>query len=255
MTDALTEPQGPLVVVSDSAGEVLQDEAETQIEHLELADSIRAALVRAEAAGRERKEFLPIDALERIATKSSVRGEFARLDSIAPHKVDLYTDQVCDKITTPQGSSSNKKTTRRKIFAILVLMQKLETISDFIDEGLYDNDLPFILAEGPEKWLRELKTNRKRNGNQQPVKLFKGWKIHEIESFDRYQWQLLGPYFVLNTKKHPKVRHYALDSHTILPFIEDEEVKPGGFGDVSRVKIHPAHHNGCDDSVCNNQVI
>jgi hypothetical protein len=86
----------------------------------------------------------------------------------------------------------NKKTTRRRIFAILALKQKVGQILDFIRECLYDNDPPFILALASQKGLRRLE-RKVEGGALISIGLFTKWQIFEIEYFDIFQWQLMAP--------------------------------------------------------------
>ncbi|KAN0102709.1 kinase-like protein [Hyaloscypha variabilis] len=197
------------------------------------------------SAEKERKEFLPLDALNNIVTSNRVRRELEKLDIIPSTKLKQLTDKIW-KVSSP---SSSTKTTRRKILAILALIKKVEKIVDFIEEDLYDSDLPFILSHGTIPGSRQL--NRKgKDRKPEAIQLFNKWEVHELESFEHNQWHLLAPYFHLSTKEDPKVLHYNLDIRIILPFTEDNEVKHegGGFGDVWKVTMHPAHHNYCHDS-------
>ena len=237
---------------------VEREDSEDQLKELEnLGESIRAALIRVPQAG-ERKKFLPNDALDRIITRKKVRQELSR-HMVPPKELDTLTDKVWE-ITTPLPSKSlGKETTRRKIFAILGLMDKVKDIIDFIQDGLHDNDLPFELLDGPRPLLRLY--GKGKDGNTDRIPLFDKWRAHELESFNNYQWELIAPYFQLITETNRKVLHYNLQNRVILPFIEDVEGAgraggraEGGFGDVWRVKIHPAHHNCCEDTVSSKSV-
>lgn len=227
-----------------AAGSLISQSAEED----KMEASIRATLIP--SAIREGKEFVPNDDLERIVTKHRVRQELANvLQGIPIDELDHLTEQIWEVKPAVVSESPSKMTTRRRIFAILALMQKVDQIKDFIREDLYDSDMPFVLSEGPRKGVRHMYW-KDEGGNLHSVQAFAQWQPFEIDSFDNYQWELLAPYFHLCTKSDPKILHYNLENRTILPFIEDEEVKhAGGYGDVWRVKIHPAHHNHCPDSV------
>jgi hypothetical protein len=185
--------------------------------------------------------FLPLDELDRIVTRDRVRRELQRLNLIRPDQLDWYADQIWET----KSISSSTRTTRRRIFAILALLDKVEAISDFIQHDLYDIDLPLTLDKGP---LRGLSYKRKK-GSLRPITFCQTWRPCDRDCFHMYQWQLLAPYFELSTKDKPQVSEYQLDKNIILPFIETEEKtassRRGGFGDVWRVKIHQAHHNSC----------
>ncbi|KAH6663157.1 kinase-like domain-containing protein [Halenospora varia] len=210
-----------------------------------LGESIRAAIQVSQT--REKRKFLPNDALDRIVTKERVRNELRNHNLGPPAQLDTLADAIWE-VTEPRG----KETTRRKIFAILGLIEQCEDIVDFIEGGLYDSDLPFILSDKGHEGRPQL-CRKGKNGKHEPIKFRNKWKIPVHESFENNQWQLLAPYFQLLTESDRKVRHYPLANQITLPFIEDDEVKPGaghegGFGDVWRVKIHSAHHNCCKDS-------
>ncbi|CAG8978538.1 hypothetical protein HYALB_00012269 [Hymenoscyphus albidus] len=197
--------------------------------HHNLGTSIRAALEKSQA-GKE-NEFLPNDKLNEIVARDCVHYQLSH------HNLEL----------------NSKETTRKKIFAILGLMDKFEAILDFINEELFDTDLPFTLTVGALPGTRRL-TRKQHNQKQSsgevkliPIPFFENWKTHELESFDRYQWCLTAPYF--HTAQNPT------KIHCITVWNMDEEVSgrpernQGGFSDVWRVKIHPAHHNLCHDAV------
>ncbi|KAK4206461.1 kinase-like domain-containing protein [Rhypophila decipiens] len=215
---------------------------------------IRAALKV--SASRDKGEYLPNDAFNRIVTRDRVRQELARLvpERIAADKLDWYTDQVWHT-TPPVNSKSHdpRPTTRRKIFAILALIQMVPGIVRFIDdsdENVHDNDLPFLLSDGPDPGTRQLQ-RRGRDGNLSPITIVSSWPPFMHEVFNDYQWKLLPPYFVLSTTTRPEVPHYSFEYGTVLPLIEDEKIasgNTGGFGDVWKVKIHPAHHNRCHNA-------
>jgi hypothetical protein len=198
------------------------------------------------SAEKEKKDFLPLDALKNILTANRVRRELKKLGVIPPEKLDQFTEDIWNVASPSPGT----KTTRRKILAILALIKKVEKIVDFIQENLYDSDLPFALSNGTRPGLRQL-DRRGKDGKLEAIKLFDTWEVHELELFEYNQWHLLAPYFHLSTRDDPKVRHYILDKRIILPFTEDNEVKHegGGYSDVWKVVIHPAHHNYCNDSV------
>ncbi|KAM7190914.1 Protein kinase-like domain containing protein, partial [Rhypophila sp. PSN 637] len=218
----------------------------------DLETAIRAAFIV--SASRDKGQYLPIDAFKRIVTRDRVRQELARLvpERIAADKLDWYTDQVWH--TTPPAnlkSHEPRPTTRRKIFAILALLQKVPDIVRFIDdsdENMHDNDLPFLLSDGPDPGTRQLQ-RKGRDGKLSPITIMSSWPYFMLEIFNDYQWRLLPPYFVLSTKAKPEVAHYSFEDGIVLPLIEDEGIASGirgGFGDVWKVKIHPAHHNTSD---------
>lgn len=205
----------------------------------DLGDELREAIC--ETASKQRSEFLPIDALDRIVTEGRVREEIVKFSEISHDELDRHVQDVLGPSTIPGHTTS-----RKKIFAILALIDKLEAIRDFVAEGIYDVHLPFK----KERTLGRLDLSRKSGTDgsiRTLIRAFHGWKGSEVTNFERTQWTVHIPIFFLNTKQDPKVRHYPLQESAVLPFIEDDEVKQGGkmggFADVWRVKFHPSHHN------------
>jgi hypothetical protein len=246
-----------------SQGAVLENEVLEEDEPLgeddkvDIQQALRAAQVK---TGKENKHFLPRDALDRILTPGCVSRDLAKLKDPHHHhkplipreRLSWYTAQVCTKFQAPSQSTS---ASRIKIFAILALIEKIGSIVDFIHGGISDTDLPFILTDDHESGsLRLYRKDTSGNGRipivafEEPVR----WPAYLLQVFDEWQWKVLVPYFHFSTAEKPRVREYHLEKNTILPFIEEDssERKRGGFGDVWRVKIHPAHHNLSGNSVC-----
>ncbi|KAK3313292.1 kinase-like domain-containing protein, partial [Apodospora peruviana] len=145
-------------------------------------------------------------------------------------------------------------THRRKLFALLALSEQVRSVKEFVDCGIHDSDLPFIMEEsksatGPFYLLYKWHDLRKSDGadSRKPISCFFSWQDSKLENFERNQWQLLAPYFELVGRGYSKVEHYNFADKIILPFIEDssDSSTEGGFSNVWRVKIHRAHHNQC----------
>ncbi|KAH4943254.1 hypothetical protein HBI24_120690 [Parastagonospora nodorum] len=204
-----------------------------------LQKSIRDCTVS--AAGSTKSLFLPLSELENLVTDHNVRQELKRsgltegldkisLDVLRPQKLQADTD-----ITT----------TRRKIFAILCLMNRAKDIRAFIEEEVFDADLPFEF-ESKQPVLRSLKQGKPGV----PITLFtlsNGWDDGSLDQFEDYQKRFMAPYFRLMTRK---LRPYILHHCTVLPFLQIE-AKNETYNDevetlhsiVSRVEIHSAHHD------------
>ena len=100
-------------------------------------------------------------------------------------------------------------------------------IQHFADEQITDSNLPFNPA------LDFLKGEIRGTLS----KVFAGWPRHDIIEFYYIQWSFSAPMF---DKLH---KHYEMDEHVIMPFVESEEdnARQGGYSEVWRVRIHPAH--------------
>lgn len=119
----------------------------------------------------------------------------------------------------------------RKIFAILALVERVRDITAFVKEGLSDDDLPFYTTQKHKTSIKTVCL---------PKELLEGWPIYLLEVFEAYQWMVLAPVFDLRSGR---INHYVLEDTICLPFLKDKDDhgESGGFSDVWRVKIHPAH--------------
>ncbi|KAG6366218.1 hypothetical protein INS49_000394 [Diaporthe citri] len=174
-------------------------------------------LYRAQCINASGKDFLPAGALKEVITPEVVRS--ALQGSQADVQLCEYAEKIC-------GSY-------RKIFAILVLVDMVHRIPDFMRCDLDDTCLPM-----PDTGMR--------NGEALPTPLLEDeawmtvtrtWRRRDIDQFKTYQWRVLAPAF---TAQDPE---YRLCPSHVLPFVESHEQAEGAFGTVYRVRIHPDHHD------------
>lgn len=202
-----------------------------------LGVAIRSAMSNAHHAQDRNAEFLPMDKLDMIITPVNILEELRWL------RIGEREDQesITLEIWGTFKKEGKKPTTRRKLFAILVMLEKLQTILDFISEGLYDSDLPFTLHKDSTISRQDART----------IEAFQrsDWRINQKDQFTTYQWKVHVPYFDLSYEAQPKVPHYLLEDQTLLPLVghhSSSEQPPwnrGGFSVVRKVKFHPAHYN------------
>ncbi|KAF5687282.1 meiosis-specific serine threonine kinase mek1 [Fusarium circinatum] len=199
-------------------------------------------------------KYLPIDQLNSIINYDSILNELREFDLFKEPDLSRIVMEVQGDIDFkrnakldpgPTGSTTicAASPTRKKIFAILVLMGKAPTISDICDEGLSDDDLPFHLDPNGLKLVRRAGTS------SQPIQAFINWKEHESDMFDSYQWYMLAPYFVLAHDDDPRVTHYTVRYMVPLPFSVTESVQNSaispvcGYLGMQKITIHHAHHS------------
>lgn len=225
--------------------DILDSNATTLRERPTLESRIRGVL---EVSSRDRnKRFLPLDQINLIVTHEAVQEEL-QLHSGDRSQCTRLAHQICNPTNISQLDPSYT-TTRQRIFATLVRINKAAWISQFVDENLYDCHLPFFFPSARS----EVSCAYRQDGLDQSVciHLFSNWGEFDKESFERYQWEFQAVFFELNLDEQQKrPSHHEFQDNAILPFIEDHEregldVMPisGGFSDVWRIKIHPAHHN------------
>ena len=117
-----------------------------------------------------------------------------------------------------------------------------EKIVHFIQEGIWDDHLPFLENSntGKLEYCDVYNTKRMLSVGSFEISVWKHW---QIELFDKYQWYFLSPVFEFDKAE---MVHYSLDTRIKVPFIENERGEQttiyGGFGEVRKVKIHHAHH-------------
>lgn len=200
------------------------------------------------SSGRLGKKFLPFDKMDQIFTYQAILEE---LQTHYPNRTEeglqCLAHQIYDEVELPDSNL----TTRRKIFGTLVRINKTATIAHFIDEGLYDSDLPFYFPNSNEQ--HEPVIRRTKQGQEVPVNCFTVplWRTIERELFEQYQWEFQAPFFQVtpNNGQSRRPLHYSLGYHTILPYVEDFEGESkgdmisAGYSEVWRVRIHPAHHS------------
>lgn len=201
--------------------------------------------------------FLPSDMLEKIVTKTSVEAELRACGMRGESTIARLVSNILNIESIHSKNDKNAfsefkltKTTRKKLFAILVLTGHVLSILDLVDEKIFDLHLPFMKING--------KLALQGHSEHQGAKIasFSRWDSRGHDLFYIYQWQMLAPWFVLSSKEQPKVLKYSLHAKIPLPFIKNLEsdetqdlATSGGFGDVQRVTIHPAHYKVAGPSV------
>lgn len=207
-------------------------------------------------------EFLPLDKLVSLVNADRVYQELrsSSMSEIAHDELSNLATAICRWVMVElRGAHGNQTvhTSRRAIFAILVLMDRSSSIGGFVKSKVWDCHLPF---KSIKRQQREGEINERRPEEQAyyamcdnsetliPDDCFSGWKDCDWETFKHKQWQTLAPYFAFPTEENRRPLHYELNcSSLILPFTGDATTTqpqvPGGFADVFKVRIHPAHHD------------
>lgn len=182
-----------------------------KVHHITLGDELRGAYCRTKSKGRS--DFLPVDALDRIITHERIREEIVKLSRKSRHEHDA--DQGA-RLLLGSSSRPGQIISWKKMFAILALIDKLETIWDFIRQGVSDIDLPFTKTfdfRGRPRKRRPILLPRSGYGSERasvilkPIEAFDDWTDAEIISLERTQWEVCGftPFF--NNKETPETRH------------------------------------------------
>lgn len=197
--------------------------------------------------------FWPFDLLCQLLTRDRIVAALRTEGSHAINgsKIDYYVDMIGPVYKSTADIPTDGDPCRPtlepkrwlKILAILVLLDKLDSVKEFIDNDVSDNDLP--LRRGPGETLRDSFCLFKHDGDTEPPACFRQWRLSEMEYFYDAQWRVHVPFFEFQRGEH--VMHYDLPSRTIFPWrsesmSDDREPYSGGFGTVRRVEMYPSSH-------------
>ncbi|KAL8376853.1 hypothetical protein RB595_007807 [Gaeumannomyces hyphopodioides] len=232
---------------------------------LQLEMKLRRAMVTTSltATKDEMAKYLPRGALSKLVTESSVAAVL-QSEGMPRDESEPLAKKICipSPVKLDGGrKGQNQKSTRRKLFATLVMMSKVKAIGCFIDEGIFDTHLP--LHKTPDGDFLSLSTRPKEQ-----IDCCKNWSVNDAELFDYHQWPFLSPFFAdlerIKDEK-AKVMHYVLQPRIVPPLqfpntevsdpgAEAETEVNGGFSTVFRVKFHPDHHDFGPESERSNLV-
>ncbi|KAH8661807.1 kinase-like domain-containing protein [Ilyonectria robusta] len=143
---------------------------------------------------------------------------------------DRLLAQACDH----EGPTNAKTCHYRKIFAILLLIEKVEAITTFIAEGVDDNSLPICFkssSDGDAKLHAERPLDKTYTS-------FCGLDPSAAASFLEWQWSFLAPIFPIPNPRISEAPFHDFHENTVLPIIRAEHFNSGAFGTVYRVEIH-----------------
>lgn len=181
------------------------------------------------------RSFWPPSVLRRVITKEAIEKEIMKTFQVERAKAKDIARRVWQ-------DRSGKCV---QVFTILVLLDRVKDRLDHILEcpkGVRDHDLPLVLRDSPPGRKRKLC----RKGSE-AVCCLSGLRTTDLEQFELFQRRLAVPVFKLDEKNNALI-HLDLDDGDILPWSEEALVEPvnamsGGFGTVTRVKIHrDCHH-------------
>lgn len=185
---------------------------------------------------QDKKGFFPETTFSEIIHEKTVRKELKQYPQwFESDLVDPITAIVCgDKPL-------------RKIFTLLVIINKLDYIKLFIDDGIFDESLPVskVARADPEPTF-QLSHNHTSQGSIRRLNCFSNWDAIDVWTFEEWQWTTLSP--VLERGKRRNVKHLIVRDELSLPFTEDSRctsgsyVIEGGFSTVFKAHIHPANH-------------
>lgn len=204
---------------------------------------------------RRGKGFLPKAQLYSLVNPESVAQELRNSlsQTQSNQQIRECAESVCAETEVVLSNGRSVIKSFRKIFALLVLVEKSSSIHLFLQEDVSDLDLPLITVR--TRGLIELRRKTASGEpSSEPLACFSKWSPVRRKEFEEYQWTMLAPFF--SKSEYNNVAHYVLRDEHILPFIdtpnwEEENTEyQGGFGMVFMVRIHHEHHNFSTPKYC-----
>ncbi|KAK4160433.1 hypothetical protein QBC43DRAFT_325508 [Cladorrhinum sp. PSN259] len=195
----------------------------------------RLLSLRCRPKGPRGPSFYPKGAVEALIAPEMVAKEIragrGNLDRpLSDDDIQLYARSVCKE--NPRGRSY------KQMFALLLLLHRSWEIVLFVDAKLCDSDLPLVAV--PRDQDTGLFTLRNRKNLQSEIQCLKSWELIDHENFERDQWSMLAPWF---TQGDDRANLYQLTDKDIMPWVYEKEAADFNSSVLSKVKIHPSHHN------------
>ncbi|KAI1761143.1 kinase-like domain-containing protein [Hypoxylon sp. FL1150] len=176
-----------------------------------------------ERSKRDNQLYLPLDAFETIFDIETIKSLIK--EAYPTWKESKWREMVARIVGTKPNEGY------RRILGVLVLMGRVSSISEFIEEVIPDSDLPIRRSQSDDQ---EFET---RKG---VYTLFRSWHMNFIELFYVYQKRLFIPFFDIQENQ---LCSYEFNADIILPWKHYTRKTNGGNGLVHKVQIHPDHHN------------
>lgn len=162
-------------------------------------------------------KFLPADKLDGI-TLENIQAEL-------PWTTRIFSPYLAHKVASEA----------KRVFCILVLLDKPVAVERLINEGITDDDLP-LCRNSEDASESEYNVLASVGGNKRFPSSASWGKGMQVEHFLEKQWVVQSPIL------EKRGSHFVLDVECALPLIEcDTEQARGGMGVVHKARIHPAH--------------
>lgn len=198
-----------------------------------------------------KENFLTLDKLKTLINPDSVTE---LLDSMGYAEDDvkhMIRGIFSNHLSVGYSSVQQEKEPQRRpslyrVFAILVMTKKVESIRQFIRHGINDSVLPLCMDSTPNRGLHASTRMRSMGSpdmdSRKLNECFSAFKDTDFHLFCIFQKAVSVPFFRF-PEHDSAVFFYDLDPGCVLPIIDVGEPKSGGYGSVQRIRFHPAHHN------------
>lgn len=164
------------------------------------------------------RRYLPRDAFETFFCKQSIKSLMKESGppGMTPDGLRNRVQQI------HHGGDIENMQSRRRILAILTMMDRLRHIDRFIEKDVWDHNLPINLS------------------NTEAADFMADWDENDRILFNTYQKRILIPFFDFQSHKLPS---YIFNEHIRLPWLTYKRESVGINGVVHQIQIHPSHHN------------
>ncbi|KAH8894161.1 kinase-like protein [Thozetella sp. PMI_491] len=210
------------------------DELAKRIDAENFVEAVGGKLHRAlKDSAFNKREFLPLNRLCSILGEATIRKLLA---DVYPTWTEPRIDECVSKICGPDVPGTG----RRRIFAVLVIIEKVKAIDDFIKCEVWDTHLPLDVEHKTNKSKGYYLCKKGDPDLPNPLPCCRGWQSKHMRAFKQNQAYMLASYLNLPGNE---TYYYKLLPESVLPFISRVHMKGGGFSQVSKVQIHKGHHN------------
>ncbi|KAG9237326.1 kinase domain-containing protein [Amylocarpus encephaloides] len=162
------------------------------------------------------RQYIPVDVVDEKITKDSIKAELGRKSKIPNWWWSCLAARV-------------EKNNVKRVFSVLVYVQKPSFVEKLLESGFTDEDLPLV------------KHREEMRSVHDPTRTFsipKEWEDQTVDDFIKKQWMVLAPIFDTSGK------HMVLDPLCPLPFSTMEEVVCSPRNLVYKAKVYPSHQEG-----------
>lgn len=202
--------------------------------------------------GTER--FLPLDRLKALINPTTVK-ELLESTPLPREDVKYLLKGIFgDEQVQTFHFRAKAKSRRRwpglfRTFALLIMVDQVSAIRQFVDHGLDDSLLPIFVPTEEEEAatghvMARSPISRADNtiDNRKLQQCFASFTYPQLLHFCYFQKLVNVPFFLFPAEDF-NVSFYELDPECVLPFIDVGQPKTGAYGSVKKIIIHPAHHN------------
>lgn len=199
---------------------------------------------------KDGRKFWPYALLARLMTGEQLRSillvEFARhnVDAILEGLGPLYDSagdapSLQDPLQTREAEAADRHDGYLRVFAILALLGRLDSLPRFLGAKLNDADLLNLRVD--ERLNRyKLRLGSGSRGSNGVSTVFRNWRTVELEMFVQHKESVSPPFFQSTKSGSPP--YTILSDESTLPWkhaADERRTSYGGFGVVHKVTLDP----------------